>query len=97
MDRKKPQVPPLRYAPVGMTNSRVAPHLGMGRGDGHNQPTKVPTYSDCPLTLDGVNSAWSIDSRGLERWAQKAGDDLARFISVIAGDNSVVVDAGGCG
>ena len=28
--QRKLQIPPLRFAPVGMTNSRVAAHLGMG-------------------------------------------------------------------
>jgi hypothetical protein len=28
----KPQVPPLRYAPVGMTNLSAVAHLGMGGG-----------------------------------------------------------------
>jgi hypothetical protein len=29
---KKQQVPPLRYAPVGMTKWRAAAHIGMGGG-----------------------------------------------------------------
>jgi hypothetical protein len=32
LPKVEPQVPPLRYAPVGMTNLRAAAHLGMGGG-----------------------------------------------------------------
>jgi hypothetical protein len=34
----KLQVPPLRYASVGMTKWRVAAGLGSGEGGGQNQP-----------------------------------------------------------
>jgi hypothetical protein len=62
----KLQVPPLRFAPVGMTNSRVAAHLGSGGGGGtesnnegpHNcQKANLDKY-DCsfPLTLDSSDA-----------------------------------------
>jgi hypothetical protein len=48
----KLQIPPLRYAPVGMTKSRVALHLGSGGGGWTESTNKGPdTYPDCPLTL----------------------------------------------
>jgi hypothetical protein len=46
----KQQVPPLRCAPVGMTNWGAAAHLGMG-GGGWTESTKqeLHTYPDCHL------------------------------------------------
>jgi hypothetical protein len=34
---EKQQIPPLRYAPVGMTNLRVAAHLAWVEVDGQSQ------------------------------------------------------------
>jgi len=42
---EQPQVPPLRFAPVGMTNWRVAAHLGMG-GEGWTEANQPESNSD---------------------------------------------------
>jgi hypothetical protein len=39
----KLQVPPLRFATVGMTNFRVAAHLGSGGGGWTESNKEVPT------------------------------------------------------
>jgi hypothetical protein len=41
----EPQVPPLRYAPVGMTNLRAVAHLGMG-GGGWTEPKESQFRQD---------------------------------------------------
>jgi hypothetical protein len=47
----KLQIPPLRYAPVGMTKWRVALHLGSG-GRGWTESTyEDPHLANYPLTL----------------------------------------------
>jgi hypothetical protein len=43
-NQRKPQVPPLRSAPVGMTNLRAVAHLGMGV-NGQRQATTFPPTS----------------------------------------------------
>ena len=43
----EPQVPPLRYAPVGMTNFRAVAHLGMS-GGGWTAPLEQPTRFRLP-------------------------------------------------
>ena len=43
MDGKKQQIPPLRYAPVGMTNSRAETSLGAVRSDGRQETADPST------------------------------------------------------
>ena len=49
----KLQVPPLRYAPVGMTNLGVAVHLGGGEVEGQSQTTRSDTYQKANLDKYG--------------------------------------------
>jgi hypothetical protein len=44
----KPQVPPLRFAPVGMTNLRAVARLGLGGGGWTESPLQQPTRSRLP-------------------------------------------------